>query len=122
MKEFNLEEALAGKPVLTRNGKNITELYFFKNSDVCEPLFGMVEGDKDVFSWNKDGIFNTYQKSGFDLFMAPEKKSIWVNVYENILSKELTVSAHYNSLRAIEDKHNLNGFTYLKTIEITNEI
>lgn len=29
MKPFNLEEALAGKPVVTRDGRDVKELFFY---------------------------------------------------------------------------------------------
>jgi hypothetical protein len=121
MKEFNLERALAGEPVVTRNGKKVTELHLFKNEALIQPLYGTIEGDEDVLQWTTYGIYNIKEETSWDLFMAEQKKSIWVNVFEGILSGQLCTSDHDSLNQAIENKLSINGFTYLKTIEITNE-
>ena len=56
MKPFNLQEALAGKPVVDRTGEPVTDFHYFK-----------FYADGDVAS--------------NDLFMASEKKEGWINVY-----------------------------------------
>lgn len=75
-KSFNLEQALAGKPVVTRDGRIVEQLTKFDTSDeFC--IFGVV--DKKIYSYLENGNqWNTIE-SEEDLFMAPEKK--WVNVY-----------------------------------------
>jgi len=115
MKEFNLEEALAGKPVITRNGKEVTKLTKF---DVKEGdcLFGVMDGD--VNSWEIDGKVSSGVMSGFDLFMKSEKKSIWVNVYNN--GKVVWLGRSYDT----KEGALINSYGdawYIKTIEITNE-
>ncbi len=70
MKKFNLEEALAGKPVVTRDGRKVKELHLFKTD--CEyPLAGVLEHDNDVLMFTKEGVFPKYfRENHFDLFMA----------------------------------------------------
>jgi len=118
IKPFNLQDALAGKPVVTRQGKKVTQLHLF-NTNTEQPLLGIIEGDKDIYTWNKDGIYFSHKDtSAFDLFMATEKKSIWVNVYEG----DILVLGHSRNKSFDEAKLNIHeGFTYIKTIEITNE-
>ena len=120
MKKFNLEEALAGKPVLCRNGELVTQLVEFKNTSAIHSLAGLC--DNMIKTWTIDGNYfskgNSYP-SYWDLFMAPEIKSCWVNVYENSHGK-LWIGPGRDSLaEALENKVNDQ---YIKTIEITNEI
>jgi hypothetical protein len=84
MKPFNLERALAGEPVITRNGKKVTELYLFKNAKIIQPLYGTIEDDEDVFSWTTNGIYNPTKNTSFDLFMAPESKFLWINLWQQL--------------------------------------
>jgi hypothetical protein len=122
MKPFNLKEALSGKPVVTRTGDAVSQLYLFDCDDDL-PLMGVLHNE--IHSFTKDGKWSTYDtdKRDTDLFMAPEKKSIWVNVYEvmDSLSEEFELSIgkiHGTKESAIISKNK----NYIKTIEITNEI
>lgn len=77
MKKFNLEEALAGKPVITRSGEEVTQLVLFK-VDGDSPLVGVV--GKVIKSYAKEGNWLPGKDSSYDLFMKPTKKSGWVAV------------------------------------------
>lgn len=76
MKPFDLEAALNGAPVVTRNGRPATNLVKFD----CESdyvIYGIVENK--VQSWALDGRYNVSELSMyFDLFMAPVRKTGWV--------------------------------------------
>jgi hypothetical protein len=119
LKPFNLQDALAGKPVVTRQGKKVTQLHLF-NTNAEEPLFAIIEDDEDVFCWSTNGKYNPTKQTSFDLFMAPEKKSIWVNLYE-YENGQLWVGCYYNSLAEASQPGTHMG-RYIKTIEITNEV
>jgi hypothetical protein len=81
MKPFNLEEALAGKPVVTRAGKPVTQLTLF-NSSNNYPLHGVIDGY--IEAWTQQGNFNDSQaRSGNDLFMVPVKRDGWINILRN---------------------------------------
>lgn len=84
MKEFNLEEALAGKPVITRAGKKVLEIMEFKQN-ITFPVLAIIEGKNSAESYTKEGKFLTYDVSHFDLYMATEKKTMWMakNKYES---------------------------------------
>lgn len=74
MRPFNLKEALAGKPVVTRDGRAVTELHQFK---------GISDNRKFHIVGVLDGCITTYTLTGrhstsgleshCDLFMAPTK-------------------------------------------------
>ena len=71
MKPFNLEEALAGKPVVTRNGRKVLQLIKFNmESEYC--LFVNVEGI--IEKYKIDGSYGLYDSFEYpeDLFMADE--------------------------------------------------
>lgn len=80
MKSFNLEEALKGEAVITREGTPIIEIFKMKTV-----------ADYPVLVVNRDGFPRCYTEQGKyyldddenpeDLFMAPEFKTMWANVY-----------------------------------------
>jgi hypothetical protein len=76
MRPFSLEEALAGAPVQTRDGRPVTQLTNFSvTSDYS--LIGVIEGE--FYKWMRDGgHLSSYVESERDLFMAPIKKTGWV--------------------------------------------
>jgi hypothetical protein len=116
MKPFNLLEAKAGKPLVTRDGKKVLELRVF-NTDVERPLIAVIE--KKIFAFDLNGKFNPSQDTGSDLFMALEKKSIWVNVYndgDSLCLSKVKFDTQEECLRNITRKSQ-----YIKTIEITND-
>jgi len=126
LKPFNLQDALEGKEVITRDNKKVTQLHLF-DSNMEQPLVGLIEDNFEVQYWSQDGkYFQDKTEAYSDLFMAPEKKSIWVNVYlhkslaghvEKIGIRKYTTKE--NALKFTEVNHRF--YTYIKTIEITNE-
>ena len=79
-KPFNLEEAKAGKPVCTRDGRKARIICFDAKGDPC-PIIALVEenGIESAYHYDKNGQ-NAYNKSKLDLMMLPEKKSGQVNI------------------------------------------
>jgi len=68
MKPFNLELALQGHPVVTRGGKEISQLTLF----VCKhthPLVGVIDGERCVWTRNGNGRYNMTTQSNSDLFL-----------------------------------------------------
>ena len=79
MIEFNLERALAGDPVVTRDGRKVTQLVKFVASQGDE-LWGVIGGQ--VESWRDNGHYHNQEiKTRTDLFMAQKKPIGFVNVY-----------------------------------------
>lgn len=80
MKPFNLEEAKAGKPVCTRDGRNARIICFDVKHEYY-PIIALIESEGKEFSasFGKDGRFDDvyYKDSCLDLFMAPEKHEGW---------------------------------------------
>lgn len=84
MKPFNLERALAGDPVVTRDGHRVTDLRYFNRQGILYPIIGVLEVDDanpEVETWTLYGRFRTHCDSDYDLFMASTKHEGWVNLY-----------------------------------------
>ena len=83
LKPFNLEKALAGDPVVTREGQQVTEIFLCKTANKTESSVVFVCNGK-VYATTVNGNFDGFASS-LDLFMAPKivKKSGWLNVYPN---------------------------------------
>jgi hypothetical protein len=79
-KPFDLERALAGDPVVTRDGRPVTQLTHFKDvANGHDSLCGVVDGV--ICSWQEHGLYCLSGPSSTDLFMAPKKRTVWVNLY-----------------------------------------
>ena len=84
MNEFNLEKALAGEKVITRDGREVTQIVSFDASDSEFVVYGVIDGQA-VDSWTQDGGYHdTYsEECGADLFMEPVMLSGFINVYDD---------------------------------------
>jgi hypothetical protein len=83
-KPFNLEQAKAGHPVVTREGYPVRILAFDLNNEKY-PIAASIQFQEreDVESFSKEGSFNIQsgKEDPLDLLMAPVKKEGWVNLY-----------------------------------------
>jgi hypothetical protein len=84
MKPFNLEEAKAGKKVVTRGGREVTQITSFNVTESKYRIVGVIDG-KYLESWKEDGMSCDGEKNFSDLFMVTEKKTVWVNIYTDFL-------------------------------------
>ncbi len=69
---FDLEKALAGKKVVTRDGREVTELHLFNNTKSMYQLLGCLDGMLD--SWTDAGCSG--RDSTSDLFMGYNIKTV----------------------------------------------
>lgn len=119
MKPFNLQEALLGKPFITRKGLEVTEFYLFKTLGSSSRFCCVVDGQLRQYYTN--GRYFSVEDTQWDLFMKDSKR--WVNVYFNnkkgIYGSPLcnTYSTKEEAIKAIEPIEE-----YKETIEITTEI
>ena len=84
MKPFDLEKAKAGGKVCTRDGRPARIICFDRKHSY--PIVALVQHEFKKYEENltthcKDGKRCPTQEQGEDLFMAPEKKEGWVNVF-----------------------------------------
>lgn len=76
---FDLQRALAGDKVVTRDGCEVTQLTRFNCAGVV--LVGVVNGY--LQTWYEGGKYSGIDRdSGLDLFMPPKTVKRWVNFYQ----------------------------------------
>jgi hypothetical protein len=83
MKPFDLEKALSGEPVITRNGRPAIIKEAVRNR-LGTLVYGDVDGSN--YAWYTDGLRGIMQESSLDLFMAEKQKLRkvgWVHVWSN---------------------------------------
>lgn len=69
--EFDLNKALNGATVVTRNGDIVTDLAYFPSAfDTVYPLRGVVDGG--VWSWTINGKWQPNAQNDLDLFIFQE--------------------------------------------------
>lgn len=82
MKPFNLEEAKAGKPVCTRDGRRV-EILSFENPNANYPILARIFSNNtnyDEFSFTQQGyLVNEDKEFKADLMMAEDEiiPSLW---------------------------------------------
>lgn len=89
MKPFNLKQALAGAPVITRDGRKarlICDNRVLRDTRVLMFLVKYWDTDNEtVLNTTLDGSanLNGVGESNRDIFMAPVKRRGWVNLHKN---------------------------------------
>jgi hypothetical protein len=119
MKPFDLDKALAGSRVVTKEGKDVKNLSLLK--DLTEDEFrviGVVNGE--MCRWTEDGV-GVFEDDSFDLYLATEKCEGWVNVYREQTGKIEFGSKIYKNVTDAENSGKCNVNTYVCTTRITWE-
>jgi hypothetical protein len=115
MKPFDLEKALAGEPVVTRDGNPVTQLIKFEA--IVEDgylLYGVV--NNKIRNFLESGKYDkTFESHSLDLFMAEPER--WVNVYFNERINKFWKSTFYNSEKFAKEVADGNAY-YQATIKI----
>jgi hypothetical protein len=120
LEKFDLEKALNGAKVVTRDGHEIKELTKFEVSTGYQ-LAGVMDGI--LHTWTTQGSFYEDRESISDLFLAVEPKRIWVNVFKGRYGNLYLGFATYDSKEiAIRCMDAPDPDSYIKTIEITDEL
>lgn len=125
LKPFNLEQAKAGKPVCTRDGRKVRIICFDRiNGDyykivACVTAF---DGDfEEVLFYGIDGyIVDSQNPKDEDLMMLPEKKEGYVNLYHNCNDK---YAAYLGNNVIYKDKEfaenmGIGAINYIKTVKV----
>jgi hypothetical protein len=120
LEKFDLEKALNGAKVVTRDGRQVTQLTHFELTGGPYLLYGVIDGRLE--GWTIDGrsIYDTENEA--DLFLEGKVQSIWVNIYRKDGDEGIFIgNRRYTSQEdAIKYIHQ-NDTDYIKTIEITDE-
>lgn len=111
LKPFNLERALAGDPVVTRDGFSVIEIIKLK-SNITAPVLCVVEGTNWTARFDEQGIC---YEDGHDavpyLFMAPKTRTVWVNLYPFGSTPDIGVNseASWHHTKEIADHYGTDG-------------
>ena len=80
-KPFNLAAAKAGAPLVTRGGRPAKLIAYVEDALPGQRLLVLI--GRCVFKIFEDGRhISPNEESKYDLFMAPTKRTVWVNLYE----------------------------------------
>lgn len=102
MKPFNLDEAKAGKPLVTRDGRKARFIAHVPECRIDWRLQAYIDGDEFIRSFNENGVYNGV--GNLDLFMASEKRTGWINIYPNKLTgKEIFETENEAFVRRTRD-------------------
>jgi hypothetical protein len=103
LKEFNLEEAKAGKPVCTRDGRKARIICFDLNNKNF-PIVAIINCDteENAYQYDIDGICDEHDNN-LNLMMFPEKKEGWVNLCKNNYGDTLAVGVFPNREEAVSN-------------------
>lgn len=94
LKEFNLEEAKAGKPVCTRDGRKARIICFDAKRKDGKNIMALIPskeypGFEDLVAYPNNGNYHGGHENDGDLMMSFEKKEGWVIIHkEAIYDKE----------------------------------
>lgn len=82
---FNLEKAIAGAPIQCRDGSPAKFLIYTPQLSEVRRVWVLINNHE--YSFTEDGKAfpnNSSSENGYslDLFMAPEIKELWLNIYE----------------------------------------
>ena len=86
LKPFNLEAAKAGKPVCTRDGRNVRIICFDTKRRDKKSIIALVPNKdrpefEDLIAYPNNGNYYGGHENDGDLMMLPERKEGWVNIY-----------------------------------------
>jgi hypothetical protein len=79
MKPFNLTEALAGKPVVTRRGRNVSEIRHLPTGKQYQ-VAAVVDGDLNTYTTTGQYIAKGSAHDD-DLFMGSTMREGWAYIY-----------------------------------------
>lgn len=89
MKPFDLERALAGDPVVTRDGREVPWLAYCHEAHVSQRVVALIKGSRELDFFNTNGRATPYAEHKNDLFMAPKKRTVWVNLFRRASGCEI---------------------------------
>lgn len=118
MKPFDLQAAIRHEPVVTRDGRPYTFGAYNPNAAAAAQIVGWV-GDKSI-SHYQTGRRSCNDIDDFDLFMAPRKTELWLNLYR---SKDGLIyhSHHLSESDALQYTDFNNGTVLAKAIKVEFE-
>lgn len=84
MKPFDLQKAMAGDPLVTRDGRAARFIVYVPELDKNCRVIVRVNDDPRVKDFSEEGRYwGESAPSPLDLFMAPKKRTVWLNFWKD---------------------------------------
>lgn len=99
LKPFNLIAALAGDPVITRDGNEVLRVINIPEVTESKQVLCIIKNSTDnalIYYYKNGRLFECLQSS-FDLFMKPVEKEYWTVSYQASGSKHTAIIGTFNS-------------------------
>lgn len=80
-KPFDLEAAKAGAALITRDGRAARFVAYVPEEPQTFRVLAHVTGERHTMHFCDNGAFLSGEENRRDLFMAPTKRTVWVNLY-----------------------------------------
>lgn len=124
-KPFDLEAALRGEPLITRDGRKVINFVQLAPMENLYPFAACVDVI-GIETYTKEGlIIHESSNEGGDLFMAPKpKKKLWIAISKNLMIDNIHQSScAYPSKELLLENLENNEFSveYFEIIEIEIE-
>ena len=104
-KPFNLEAAKAGAPIVTRDG---TEAKFVTHIPEASEGFRVVWMQRGIVGCSyENGKLGENIDSRHDLFMKPQKRTVWVNIINPVLNPSI-IGPQLHARVYLEEKNAIN--------------
>jgi hypothetical protein len=113
LKPFNLERALAGDPIVTRDGRKVTEIYYFKTCTEVNCIVCIIDGEKLCYRINGEW---SIQEHKLDLFMAPKTKKVYFYINKHSIDGK-----HYYVTNADTDDFDVSNLEKWQMVEVDVE-
>jgi hypothetical protein len=123
LEKFDLEKALNGAKVVTRDGREVTQLTKFQGLGILRTLVGVFGGC--MKTWCSNGTFRGGEEHILDLFLAVEPNKSYANVYLDTEYDFILIGEVFQSEKKAKEKGKSTSdstLKYIKTIEITDEV
>ncbi len=115
-KPFDLELAKQGHPLVTRDGRTVTEFHHFDTADArgSQPCIYVVDGT--IHSCSTNGRYRLADDER-DLFLAPVEVTLWVNVGKSAIWTYFTTPTLYET----EEEAGNNNYPpiHIATVPVT---
>ena len=79
MREFNLEAAKRGEPIVCRDGTPAKFVAHVLEAHPTQRLVVLV--GENIFGYMESGSWTGIKQDHADLFMATKKRTVWINIY-----------------------------------------
>ena len=109
MREFDLEAAKRGEPIVCRDGTPAKFIAHVPEAHPTNRLIVLVLGN--IYGSYEDGKWGPTPEK-YDLFMAPKKRTVWVNLYGG------SSAMHFPDKDTADEHHRIttNGATIINRI------